>query len=50
MKLKFVNNTLDIKNFGSSVAKSKLGAEASNFLLFHTVQDAHHSLIVLENF
>ena len=40
----------DMKNFGNSVAESKLGAEGGHYLLFPIVQGAHHSLSTLENF
>ena len=44
---KFENDIFYISNFGNSVAESKLGAECGNYLLFHAVQGAHHSLSTL---
>ena len=38
---KLVNNNLYMKNFGSSVAKFKLGAEDRHCLFFYVVQGAH---------
>ena len=37
-------------NFGNLVEKSKLGAEAGRYLLFHIVQGVNNSLFILENF